>query len=132
MKRRDFITLLGGAAAWPLAARAQQMMPVIGYLSSGSPQGFATRLGLRFGDISVLGQDRMDNLLKISVSREVALVFGHHEGPTPTRGYRRRDGDVSRRAGGERLVPIVCQARAAHLQRLPRTNYVNHFTSAAG
>jgi putative tryptophan/tyrosine transport system substrate-binding protein len=93
MRRRNFITLLGSAAAWPLAARAQQpVLPVVGFLHSGSAGQFSYLLkGLHRGltDTGYIEDqnlaieyrwaenelDRLPALAASLVRRHVAVIF---------------------------------------------------------
>src|SRR5262245_3486887 len=93
IRRREFITLLGGAVAWPIAARAQQpAMPVVGILNPTSPDTYADRLrGFRQGlkDTGYVEgenvaleyrwvENQMDRLPALAaelVRRQVAAIF---------------------------------------------------------
>jgi ABC-type uncharacterized transport system substrate-binding protein len=95
LRRRDFITLLGSAASWPLAARAQQPpIPVIGYISAGSPGRLVTVLRQSLAEAGYVegrnvaiesrsagGQyDRLPTIAAELVRRQVTVVVAS---PTP-------------------------------------------------
>ena len=100
MKRREFITLLGGAAAaWPLTARAQQPAAQIGFLVSGAPNSFAIF-------VDAFNQGMLDNGLVEGRDYQLDLRFGDGD-------YNRFDSIAAEVAGRKPAAIVVTTIRAA-------------------
>ena len=91
MKRREFVTILGGAAVWPLTARAQQPLPVVGFINAASAPSYTRQLAAFLKGLSETGyvdgqnvtieyrwaegqNDRLPAMVADLVRRNVALI----------------------------------------------------------
>jgi putative tryptophan/tyrosine transport system substrate-binding protein len=74
MRRRDFITLLGGAATWPIAARAQSSIPVIGFINGSSATAYAA-----FVQAFIRGLAETGHTVGENVAIEYRWAEGHYD-----------------------------------------------------
>src|ERR1700744_6552321 len=106
MRRREFVALLGGLASWPLAARGQAAMPVIGFLSSRSPDEAALHSAAFRRGLAQTGYVEGQN-----VTVMYSWAEGHYERlPALAREMIGRDLNVMVAAGGS---PSALAAKAA-------------------
>src|SRR5262249_30128600 len=85
MRRREFVTLLGGAVVWPFGVNAQQALPVVGFLSSRSPEESAHlveafRVNRRVSVIAAVGGDPSNKAAK-QATATIPIVFATGSDP---------------------------------------------------
>src|SRR5215475_11695729 len=101
MRRREFILTLGGASAWPLAARGQQPLPIVGYINSGAPGPMAPLVSAFHEGLSQAGYVE---------GRNVAVEYRWSEG---------HSGAIARRSAVSKARTAIhsCRGRSRSLAR---------------